>query len=170
MNTTSFHVILLLPIRYALGTTLCFAFLLALSSCSNETQIIDLSGTWNFEIDRADIGETELWFTRKLAETVELPGSMVENGKGDDISLETHWLGGMRNPEWYEHPNYAPYHDPDNIRIPYWLQPEKKYYGAAWYQKEIEIPEDWEENGLNIHLERVHWESVTIVLGYSLRV
>jgi len=134
-----------------------FSFILILSSCS--PQEVDLSGSWNFEIDREDIGETELWFTKKLPETVELPGSMVENGKGDEISMETYWLGGMRNPEWYDHPNYAPYHDPDNIRIPYWLQPEKKYYGAAWYQREVEIPKSWKDKSLSLYLERVHWES-----------
>lgn len=120
---------------------------------------LDLSGKWQFQMDPSDIGEKEKWFNLNLSEWVQLPGSMVENGKGFDITLETEWTGGVRNPEWYKHPNYAPYHDSANIRFPYWLQPDKKYTGAAWYRKKIIIPENWEGKTVWLNLERPHWQS-----------
>ena len=111
---------------------------------------IDLAGDWKFQIDRENIGETQNWFTKSLIGDITLPGSMASNGLGDEITLDTKWVGGMRNPEWHTDPNYAPYHDPDNIRIPYWLQPEKKYTGAAWYQKEIKIPKSWKDKPVKL--------------------
>ena len=131
--------------------------IILLASCSPNS--IDLAGDWKFQIDRENIGETQNWFTKSLIGDITLPGSMASNGLGDEITLDTKWVGGMRNPEWHTDPNYAPYHDPDNIRIPYWLQPEKKYTGAAWYQKEIKIPKSWKDKPVKLHLERAHWET-----------
>ncbi len=110
-------------------------------------------------MDKNDIGEQEAWFSGQLPETIIMPGSMASNDKGDTINLETKWMGGMRNPNWVEDPNYAPYFDPEDVRLPYWLQPYRKYTGAAWYQKEIRIPNSWNSNQIKIHFERVHWES-----------
>ena len=36
---------------------------------------------------------------------------MTKNGKGDNITFETKWTGGIKNPEWYKDPNFAPYVD-----------------------------------------------------------
>ena len=117
-------------------------------SCAvKQPKSIDLSGEWQFQMDPDDVGVKENWFEKDLSETIQLPGSMDENGKGFDITLETKWTGGMRNPEWYNDPNYAPYHDSTNIRFPYWLQPVKKYTGAAWYRKKVTIPENWKYFG-----------------------
>lgn len=139
--------------------------LLSILSCNPEPKKIDLSGTWQFKIDSLDIGITEKWHSQNFAESVKLPGSMVENGKGFDITLETKWTGGIRNPEWYKDPNYAPYHDPENVRFPYWLQPLKKYTGAAWYQKTFIIPKGWKDKNVWLNLERVHWKSTVWVNG-----
>jgi hypothetical protein len=142
------------------------------SSCSQKSEItkIDLAGTWQFKIDPEDAGEKENWFASDLDETIQLPGSMVENGKGYEITLETEWTGGVRNAEWYKHPSYAPYHDTENIRFPYWLQPDKKYTGAAWYRKKITIPEDWEGKTVWLNLERPHWETTVWVNGIKLEM
>ena len=40
---------------------------------------IDLSGKWNFQIDRNDAGVVEQWFKKRLNEEINLPGSMPEN-------------------------------------------------------------------------------------------
>jgi len=141
-----------------------FLFLLAICSCTQKQyDVIDLSGEWQFQMDPDDLGIAEKWYEKNLPESVQLPCSMVENGKGHDITLETEWTGGVRNPEWYNHPNYAPYHDPENIHFPFWLQPEKKYTGAAWYRKIIDLPENWDEKPVFLNLERVHWESTVWV-------
>ncbi|MCF6333266.1 MAG: beta-glucuronidase, partial [Draconibacterium sp.] len=144
-----------------------FLFMLTLLfvSCEQQQNNIDLSGEWQFQMDPEDIGISEKWFDADLQETVQLPGSMVENGKGFDITLETQWTGGVRNPKWYNDPNYAPYLDPNNIRFPYWLQPDKKYTGAAWYSKKITVPKNWKNNIVWLNLERPHWETRVWING-----
>jgi len=135
-------------------------------SCTvKHSETIDLSGEWQFQMDPDDVGVKENWFEKEFAETVQLPGSMDENGKGFDITLETKWTGGVRNPEWFKDPNYAPYHDSTNIRFPYWLQPDKKYTGAAWYSKKVTISETWKYKPVFLKLERPHWETRVWING-----
>ncbi len=143
--------------------------LLAVWSCSSETKnTIDLSGEWQFRIDSLDVGIAEKWYDQEFTEIVNLPGSMVENDKGFDITMDTKWTGGIRNPGWAKDPNYAPYHDPDNIRFPFWLQPLKKYTGAGWYKKTVTLPENWVGKPVFITLERPHWQSAVWVNGTRL--
>ncbi len=124
---------------------------------------IDLSGEWNFQIDSLNVGISEQWFNNELSEMVMLPGSMTENGKGDDVSVNTKWTGMVVDQSWYNDPKYARYRKEGNIKIPFWLQPEKHYIGAAWYQKEIEIPKDWNGKQVKLFLERCHWETIVWV-------
>ncbi len=135
-------------------------FITFIWSCSNNVKdTIDLSGEWNFQIDSLDIGVDKQWFNLNLPETIQLPGSMASNGKGDEISVNTHWTGGIMDKSWYTDERYAKYRQPGNIKVPFWLQPIKKYYGAAWYQKDVEIPEDWNNKSIMLFLERCHWET-----------
>ncbi len=137
-----------------------------LFSCNEkQPKTLDLSGEWQFRMDTADVGVQENWFENDLTETLKLPGSMVENDKGFDVTLQTKWTGGIRNPEWHKDPNYAPYLDSTNIRFPYWLQPLKKYTGAAWYRKKVTIPEDWKYRQVFLKLERPHWETRVWING-----
>jgi hypothetical protein len=122
-------------------------------------QKIDLSGTWKFAMDPSDKGISEGWFNRNLTDTLTLPGSLTSNGKGDDITLKTPWIGQIVDSSFYKNPEYAKFREPGNIKIPFWLQPVKYYKGAAWYQKEVIIPEDWDGQSVGLFLERCHWES-----------
>jgi beta-galactosidase/beta-glucuronidase len=45
------------------------------------------------------------------------------------------------------------------VKVPFWLQPEKYYVGAAWYQKVVEIPANWKDQHIELLLERCHWET-----------
>lgn len=134
--------------------------LLALTSCKQEKELfIDLSGEWKVSLDRNDLGVTGKWYSTRFTETVTLPGSLAENGMGDDISLSTIWTSNMVDSSWYFAEKYAPYREVGNIKIPFWLQPEKRYVGAAWFQKEIVIPENWSSKNIELRLERPHWET-----------
>jgi hypothetical protein len=149
-------------------TNLIFIILLIISfaGCNRSTETkIDLSGEWQFRMDPDDRGVEERWYEKNFFETVQLPGSMVENGKGYDITLETEWTGGVRNPEWYNDPNYAPFVDKNNVRFPYWLQPLKKFTGASWYTKKISFSEKWKNKRVFLTLERPHWESQIWING-----
>lgn len=136
-------------------------FAMALTACRKPAvqQKIDLSGTWKFAMDPEDKGISESWFNRDLADTLILPGSLTSNGKGDDITLKTPWTGQIVDSSFYKKPEYAKFREPGNIKIPFWLQPVKYYKGAAWYQKEVTIPEGWKGQFVGLFLERCHWES-----------
>ena len=137
---------------------------LLLMSCQEKTSTLDLAGNWNFKIDSLEVGEEQEWFKQQLEDTIQLPGSMAENRKGNDISLETGWTGNMWNDSlWYKSPKYAEYRQPGNIKVSFWLSPEKVYYGPAWYQKEVKIPKDWNEKNIFLNLERAHWETTVWV-------
>ncbi|WP_299664601.1 sugar-binding domain-containing protein [uncultured Polaribacter sp.] len=125
-----------------------------------EKNSIDLSGEWSFKIDSLDTGISEKWFATSFSEKIILPGSMAENNKGNEVSVNTVWTGNMWNDSlWYKDPKMAKYRQKGNIKVPFWLTPNKVYTGVAWYQKEVEIPEDWKNKKIDLHLERVHWES-----------
>lgn len=100
---------------------------------------LDLSGTWRFQTDPMGFGMTpgsELYLSRS-AETMSLPGTMDEGGKGL--------------------PNAARYVDR--------LSRKFEYCGAAWYQRELTVPEAWKGKQLVLNLERCHWETTVYVDG-----
>lgn len=74
----------------------------------------------------------------------DLPGSILTNGKGDEVTLETPWMMQINksNPYYYSEA-YAKYCRPGNIKIPFILQPDKYYVGPAWYQRTVDIPQNW---------------------------
>lgn len=120
-----------------------------------------LTGTWRLRLDRENQGLAENWGAHPLegAERVILPGSLPAQGIGDDVSLATPWVGGIQDPNWTNNPIYKPYTTPGNFKFPFWLQPEKYYAGAAWYQREVTIPESWTNQRVVLRLERPHWET-----------
>ena len=122
-------------------------------------QKIDLSGTWYYAMDPSDKGFSEGWFKQLLKDSLTLPGSLTSNGKGDEITLTTPWTGQIVDSSYYKNAEYAKYRKPGNIKIPFWLQPLKYYKGAAWYQKEVTIPKNWNGQFIGLFLERCHWES-----------
>jgi Glycosyl hydrolases family 2, sugar binding domain/Glycosyl hydrolases family 2 len=120
---------------------------------------IDLSGKWIFQIDSLDKGVNEKWFLEKLNDEIILPGSMLTNGKGNEVTLNTRWTGSIWDSLWYRSPAFEKYRQPNNIKVAFWLQPDKHYTGAAWYQKKIIVPANF-KNGFNeLILERCHWET-----------
>ncbi len=120
---------------------------------------LSLAGQWRFQLDRADVGVGERWFARTLPEKFTLPGSLPAAGIGDDISTNTPWTGGIVDRSWFTAPEFAKYREPGHVKVPFWLQPEKYYAGVAWFQRDFDVPADWQGKRVVIFLERVHWES-----------
>jgi Glycosyl hydrolases family 2, sugar binding domain/Glycosyl hydrolases family 2 len=129
---------------------------------------INLAGKWDFQIDSLDKGITERWFTKELKNSIQLPGSLTTNGIGSEIKITTPWTGGIVDSAWYTQPQFAPYRKPGNIKVPFWLQPDLYYTGAAWYQKKIIIPKAWNGKRIVLTLERTHWETMLWVDGKEL--
>ena len=117
--------------------------LISLFAClvvqAEESGRMDLSGLWRFQLDPMGFGKTpgsELYLS-KLTETITLPGSMDEGGKGIQ--------------------NIVAHVDR--------LSRKFEYCGQAWYQREVVIPEDWKGKEVILLLERCHWETAVFVDG-----
>lgn len=126
---------------------------------SMSERMIRLEGEWQFRTDSQDQGVTKQWYLEELGDNIILPGSMKENGKGMDPSLQTNWTGSIYDSSWYFNPHLEPYRTGDTLRFPFWLTPVKHYVGPAWYRKKVTIPENWKGNRILLHLERPHWET-----------
>ena len=147
----------------------CFAclavFLMILVSCRQDVNRLSLAGEWNFALDPQDVGLQEKWQEKILDETVQLPGSLQEQGKGEDVSVTTQWTGQIVDSAWYYAPEYEPYRQDGQVKVPFWLTPDKHYVGVAWYQKKINVPSEWEGRSIELNLERAHWETMLFVDG-----
>jgi hypothetical protein len=143
--------------------------LLILTSCANQNQTVreslSLAGEWKFRTDPLDQGIAEAWHEGQFDETVSLPGSMTENGKGDEVTMNTDWTGQVVDKSFFTEDKYEKYRQPGNIKIPFWLKPDLYYKGAAWYQKEFDLPAGWNDRNITLFLERTHWESTVYVNG-----
>ena len=148
-------------------TTCCLLVALFAVSAACATDVIPLNGQWRFELDRKGIGIEQRWFARRLPGQVRLPGTLTEQGIGDEISLQTPWTGSIVDKSFFTAPEYEKYRQPGQIKVPFWLQPDKYYAGAAWYQRDIDVPEEWRGKRVVLFLERAHWETRVWVDGKS---
>ena len=143
--------------------------LILLAGCSvRQNEIrgkLSLAGEWKFRIDSLDKGIENKWYNDLAIETIKLPGSMAENGKGDEVTLKTDWTGEIVDKSYFTDKKYEKYRQPGNIKIPFWLKPVKYYKGVAWYQKEVDLPSGWSGKNIVLFLERPHWESTVYVNG-----
>lgn len=105
---------------------------------------IDLSGIWRFQLDPMGFGKTpgsELYLA-KLTETITLPGSTDEGGKG--IRTTARYVDRLTR--------------------------KFEYCGPAWYQREVNIPEDWKGREIILELERCHWETTLYIDGKHIAI
>jgi hypothetical protein len=133
------------------------------SEVAADLREIDLAGPWAFRLDPADVGLGERWFEQTLSERLKLPGSLQEQGFGNDPAVDTKWTGDIVDRSYFESPRYAKYRQPGNIKVPFWLQPIKHYVGAAWYQRTVDVPADWRGKRIVLELERCHWQTTVWV-------
>ena len=141
------------------GLALACCALLSSLPAQPDGSSLDLSGLWRFRADPLDSGVRQRWFLLRLGETVRLPGSMTENGRGEAVTTGTGWVGGIADSSWFTEKKFAPYRAPGSIRLPFWLTPALVYTGAAWYQRDVEIPAGWSGTRVLLSLERCHWET-----------
>lgn len=122
-------------------SAIIIAILTNLNSYSSDfkSDTLSIDGIWRFQLDPMGFGKTpgsELCL-KSLSEIISLPGSTDTNGKGFK--------------------NTASYIDR--------LTRKYEYYGMAWYQREIIIPESWCNRDIQLHLERCHWFTTVYVDG-----
>jgi hypothetical protein len=102
-------------------------------SLRGENGIIPLDGIWKFKLDPffTGISSNGVQLMPQLPEEITLPGSTDQAGKG----LKTQDMTSIRLTRMFE------------------------YKGAAWYEKEIFIPNNWKNKDVRLFLERAHWET-----------
>lgn len=144
--------------KQILITIITFAFSSILTVVGQNFSF-SLSGKWNFQIDRKDVGSKEQWFKKKLHDHINLPGSMPEKMKGDEVSIHTKWTGSLYDSSFFFNPHMKKYRIKGKVKLPFFLTPDKHYVGVAWYQKEITIPSTWKGQRITLFLERPHIET-----------
>ena len=98
---------------------------------------IPLEGTWNVRLDPENRGLREKWFNKAFSGEITLPGTLDEYGIG--------------KPE-------------ENIHLGK-LTSNTRYVGAAWYQREVDIPESWNGRRIQLFLERANWTTTVYIDG-----
>ena len=131
-----------------------------------QAQTINLAGTWQFAIDRNDRGVEEQWYNRSLDDTIELPASMPQRLKGDDISVNTRWVGSLYDSSYFFNPYMAKYRKPGkDMKLTFFLTPDKHYVGVAWYQRTVTLQKYDKNSTYTLYLERPHIETTLFVNG-----
>lgn len=110
---------------------------------------LDLAGLWSCRLGEAC----------DAVRDVTLPGSLDAQRIGNPVTVDAAWTGTIFDRAYYDSPAYAPYREPGNIKLPFWLQPETRFVGVARYQREITIPAEWDGHAVELVLERPHWRT-----------
>ena len=97
-------------------------------------EIISLAGDWQFQLDSSDRGRADKWYSQTLTDSISLPGTSDEHKKGRE----------NRKSEIKSLTRVFP------------------YLGAAWYQREIVIPERWSGKHVFFVMERTKTSSVWV--------
>ena len=118
-------------------------------------QTIGLSGEWDFATGTMP----------DYREKITLPGSMLTNGKGDDVSVRTRWVGSLYDSSYYFNPAMEKYRVEGQMKFPFFLTPAKHYVGTAWYRRTVTVPRSWCGRSVILHLERPHIETDIFVNG-----
>ncbi len=129
------------------------------------TSVQSLAGEWRFALDRADAGLAGQWYARALADHIALPGILQAQGYGDEITPETPWVTTLGDAWWKLQPEAlrARFSQPGHVEVPFLAQPPGHFLGAAWYQRDFDLPAAAAGRHFVLFLERPHWQSTVWV-------
>ena len=116
---------------------------------------LSLSGRWQL--------------TSRLPETsVQLPGSMLTNGIGDELSVATQWTGSLYDSSFYFNPFMERYRQAGKMKFPFFLTPNRHFVGEATYTRTVVVPKAWRRHKITLFLERPHIETTVYVNGHEV--
>ena len=118
-------------------------------------EVVNLAGSWQLAY-----GDSA-----KYNDYVILPGSMLTNGKGNPVTVNTRWTGSLYDSSYYFNPYMEKYRKEGNMKFPFFLTPEKEYVGKAWYRRTVYVPDSWKKKYITLYLERPHIETTVFVNG-----
>jgi hypothetical protein len=108
---------------------------------------ISLAGEWQVRLDSLNAGLDQQWYNQPLGKAIRLPGTLDDAGLGNRPTLTADKLGK---------------------EILLKLTRKHAYIGAAWYCKEIVIPQSWKSKQIELYLERVIWKTRVWVDGKEI--
>lgn len=135
--------------------------LLLLLAPALRAQTIDLSGRWQFTIDR----DARATATSAYDDDILLPASMPQRMKGDRPTVDTRWTGALYDSSYFYRPDMAEFRRPDNFKVPFFLTPTRHYEGRAWYRRTVAVPAAWAGRRLTLFLERPHITTTLYING-----
>jgi beta-galactosidase len=146
-------------LRRAVPAALALTLVCLQPEATRGADTLSLAGQWGFALDRDDAGTNVQWFNQELPNKIQLPGALEAQGYGDEIGIQTPWVLTLYDHFWYLRADYAAYTNAGRVKVPFLCQPPRHYLGAAWYQRDIEVPEDWHNRRAVLFLERPHWKT-----------
>lgn len=126
---------------------------------------IDLSGVWEFQIQRSENTVTPI---SVYDDTIQLPGSMITRDKGDIVSVNTQWTGSLYDSSFYFNPYMEKYRVEGQMKFPFFLTPERHYIGNALYRRKVLVPKEWRKQRIILTLERPHIETTVYINGKEI--
>lgn len=122
----------------------------------------DLAGVWSIRLDneKKPIGEAGRWFEQAgFKDKIRLPDALQNCGFGSEVTVDTKWMGVSGFELWLTE-KYDKYRVDGNVKVPFFLQSERRFIGDAWYQKTIDVkPGSPVDKDLILTLERPHWST-----------
>jgi len=111
---------------------------------------ISLAGDWQISYEGK---------SGPVSTTIKLPGSMLTNNIGDEVSVDTKWTGSLYDSSYYYNPAMEIYRREGAMKFPFFLTPSKHFTGYADYSRTVFVPKEWKKQRVILHLERPHIET-----------
>ena len=141
------------------------AVLMLLLSGGAMGQKMSLKGLWDFEVLHNNAKPEEVASDGKTKKRVFLPGTMLTNNKGDEVSIHTPWTGSLYDSSFYFNPAMEKYRVEGQCKFPFFLTPKKHFTGKARYSRQVTVPKQWKKGRVFLKLERPHIETEVRVNG-----
>jgi hypothetical protein len=124
-------------------------FLLLFLFCSWDSSdkfVMNIAGEWTIQLDSTDIGLQNGWQNKGFNQVMQLPGTTDDAKLGVPNKLKP----SLEKPQLSQ------------------LTRNFSYLGAAWYTREITIPNNWRGKEFILELERVIWKTNVWVDGKAI--
>ncbi|WP_281636240.1 sugar-binding domain-containing protein [Flavobacterium marginilacus] len=124
-----------MKIKHIITALLCLLFLSSWDS--REKTVMDISGEWTVQLDSTGSGLKNGWQNMSFKQLMKLPGTTDDAGLGVPNKLK---------------PSL------EKLQMSH-LTRKNSYLGAAWYTREISVPNNWKGKEFILKLERVIWKT-----------
>lgn len=117
---------------------------------------LSLAGSWRVRLDLEDVGRAEGWHQKPLVEPqrMELPGTTDLAGLGPALDPDT-----LRYPVEFPYTRFPGVSPAERADERGFLVRPHLVLGPVWYERDLEVPDDWRDRRLIVHLERALWQT-----------